>query len=277
MKYKKIIPALIPALIPAFKKKLNCFFKYNDSLEANERSMYQQLKSQDTQTSCQAKEAARNKGKPFCKVCFDAGKPAKEYNSHYVKSTPGPNGKVTCPTLLIQACLNCGQPGHTSGYCVEPKSNRPQQSNQRTHPTIVLSTGAFQIGAEAELKLMTAMFKSKSNHDDFPSLNPKANQAAKQAPPQEEEPTHVHVYNPKSNAFGALTQKQPKQKSFQPPKQPHESPAKPNPMTMAERLKNTEPVPASTPTPTVAAASLVKPKFADMPPKSQFWWQDLDD
>lgn len=236
--------------------------------------MYQQLKIQ-AQTSHQAKESAHKMGKPFCKVCFDAGKPEKDYTSHYVKSAPGPNGKLACPTLLNQACLNCGRPGHTSGYCIEAKPNRPQQSNQRTQPntqpTIVLSTGAFQIGAEAELKLMTTMFKSK--HDEFPSLNPKANQAAKQAPPQEEEePTHVHVYNPKSNAFGALTQKQPKQKSFQPPKQPQESQAKP--MTMAERLKNPAPTPKPNPTP---SAPLGKPKFADMPPKSQFWWQDLDD
>jgi hypothetical protein len=138
------------------------------------------------------------------------------------------------------------------------------------------------IGAEAELKLMTTMFKSKSQsqykNDDFPSL--------KAEPKEEPENIHNHVYNPKSNPFGALTQKQNptqptqpnqhnqhNQKSFQPPQpqppQPQQSPAKP--MTMAERLKNPAPIkPEPKPKP------VERPKFADMPPKSQFWWQDED-
>jgi len=237
----------------------------------------------DPKTSCQAKDEAYKNSKPFCKVCFDAGKPAKEYTSHYVKSTPGPTGKVVCPTLLIQACLNCGQPGHTSGYCDQaksqhnPRSNQSNQGNQhRTQPTIVLSHPNPMIGAEAELKLMTTMFKSKTKNADFPSLKSEPNEEPrhKQAPKEEE--THGHVYNPKSNAFGALSQKQPKQskqpnqKSFQPPKQPQEEPAKP--MTMAERLKNPAPIKPE-PKPTASTAP-IRPKFADMPPKSQFWWQD---
>jgi len=206
----------------------------------------------------EAQEAARNKGKPFCKVCFDAGKSASEYMSHYVKSAPGPNGKVACPTLLNQACLNCGQPGHTSGYCVEPKKSNlrnPTKSNPpKSNPP--KSNQPMQVA-------------------DFPSL-----------PPQEpQEPIHGHVYNPRSNAFGALSQKQPKQ-----PKQPNQAkqPNQPNqsaqqldqqleakPMTMAERLKN-PPAPAAVAKP-VAVAKPTAPfklKFADMPPKSQFWWQD---
>jgi hypothetical protein len=133
------------------------------------------------------------------------------------------------------------------------------------------------IGAEAELKLMTTMFKSKTKNDDFPSLKsePKQEPQHKQEPKEEE--THGHVYNPKSNAFGALSQKQPKQskqpnqKSFQPPKQPQEEPAKP--MTMAERLKNPAPIKPE-PKPKPVETAPIRPTFADMPPKSQFWWQD---
>lgn len=55
--------------------------------------------------------------KPFCKVCHDAGKSEKEYTSHFVKSEPGPNGKVVCPTLLAQECRYCFANGHTAGYC----------------------------------------------------------------------------------------------------------------------------------------------------------------
>jgi len=54
---------------------------------------------------------------PFCKVCFDAGKSEKEYSSHYVRSAPGPEGKVVCPTLLSQSCGFCGNCGHTPKFC----------------------------------------------------------------------------------------------------------------------------------------------------------------
>jgi len=55
--------------------------------------------------------------KPYCKVCHDAGKSEKEYTSHYVKSAPGPEGKVVCPTLLAQCCGYCGACGHTPKFC----------------------------------------------------------------------------------------------------------------------------------------------------------------
>jgi len=55
--------------------------------------------------------------KPFCKVCFDAGKTEKEYTSHYVRSEPGPKGKVVCPTLLKQECTYCRSIGHTPKFC----------------------------------------------------------------------------------------------------------------------------------------------------------------
>jgi hypothetical protein len=55
--------------------------------------------------------------KPYCKVCHDAGKKEEEYTSHYVKSTPGPNGIVVCPTLLAQECKFCFKKGHTTSYC----------------------------------------------------------------------------------------------------------------------------------------------------------------
>jgi len=59
--------------------------------------------------------------KPYCKVCHDAGKEEAIYTSHYVKSEPGPKGKVTCPTLLQQLCKYCSKQGHTITYCPEVK------------------------------------------------------------------------------------------------------------------------------------------------------------
>ena len=55
--------------------------------------------------------------KPFCKVCFDAGKPEAEYTTHFVKSEPGLKGVVVCPTLLSQPCTYCYTAGHTVSYC----------------------------------------------------------------------------------------------------------------------------------------------------------------
>ena len=61
--------------------------------------------------------ASRQQKKPFCKVCFDAGKSEEEYTSHYLKDRPGPNGKVICPTLLTTECRYCHEHGHFKSHC----------------------------------------------------------------------------------------------------------------------------------------------------------------
>jgi len=67
-----------------------------------------------------------DKENKFCRVCYDAKKSYEEYSSHYVKDIPGPEGKVTCPMLLSQACRYCGEVGHTVKYCkkIEEKENK---------------------------------------------------------------------------------------------------------------------------------------------------------
>ena len=55
--------------------------------------------------------------KPFCKVCYDTGKPMEIYTSHYVKDVPGVSGKVICPTLLATECRYCRKKGHTISKC----------------------------------------------------------------------------------------------------------------------------------------------------------------
>jgi hypothetical protein len=68
---------------------------------------------------------------PYCKVCYDAGKPKSDYTSHFVKDQPGPQGKIICPTLLNQACRICHKPGHTSSYCPQYKSRREYREEPR--------------------------------------------------------------------------------------------------------------------------------------------------
>jgi hypothetical protein len=64
--------------------------------------------------------------KPYCKVCFDAGKPESEYTSHWVRSLPDRNGKtsVLCPTLLATECRFCYELGHTAKFCPVLEKNK---------------------------------------------------------------------------------------------------------------------------------------------------------
>ena len=72
--------------------------------------------------------------KPYCKVCFDAGKPESEYTSHWVRSLPDRSGKtkVTCPTLLSTECRYCFELGHTAKFCpVLEKNNKERERADR--------------------------------------------------------------------------------------------------------------------------------------------------
>jgi hypothetical protein len=68
----------------------------------------------------------------LCPVCKDAGKPEKEYTSHFVRDKPGPDGKTICPLLLSLNCRKCGKKGHTFKYCkVNVKDTRQEQEKTR--------------------------------------------------------------------------------------------------------------------------------------------------
>jgi len=60
---------------------------------------------------------SRKNNKPFCKVCFDAGKLENEYRSHFVKSETGGQGTIVCPTIKSIECRYCHGFGHTVKYC----------------------------------------------------------------------------------------------------------------------------------------------------------------
>ena len=68
--------------------------------------------------------------KSFCKVCFDAGKPEAFYTNHFVKSEPGPKGKVVCPTLLSMKCSYCKDTGHTVKYCAKASNKNKIEKNE---------------------------------------------------------------------------------------------------------------------------------------------------
>lgn len=88
-----------------------------------------------------APNGAYNKGssstaiKPFCNVCKAAG---KEYNNHFTRSKPGPDGVIVCPHLLSIECGYCHEKGHTPKYC--PKSKAKMEREQYYPTTAVLKT-----------------------------------------------------------------------------------------------------------------------------------------
>lgn len=97
--------------------------------------------------------------KPYCKVCFDAGKPESEYTSHWVRTLPDRSGKttVTCPTLLNTECRYCSQSGHTTKFCkVLEKHNKEREraakvevvSNKKEVKKTAKPTNAFALLCE---------------------------------------------------------------------------------------------------------------------------------
>lgn len=71
---------------------------------------------------------------PFCKVCYDAGKPKELYLSHFVKDRPGPGGCVVCPTLLNQECRYCKEKGHTPTHCPKLAEKQPPRATEKQQP-----------------------------------------------------------------------------------------------------------------------------------------------
>jgi hypothetical protein len=88
----------------------------------------------------------------LCPVCKDAGKPEKEYTSHFVRDKPGPDGKTICPLLLSLNCRKCGKKGHTFKYCkVNVKETRQEQARpeqEKTRPNTI-QKGKFVSLAES--------------------------------------------------------------------------------------------------------------------------------
>jgi hypothetical protein len=72
---------------------------------------------------------------PFCKVCFDTGKPESLYTSHYVNDVPGKKGVVVCPTLLSLECRYCKKTGHTVSRCPAITNTRKVEYARNNHHT----------------------------------------------------------------------------------------------------------------------------------------------
>ena len=122
--------------------------------------------------------------KKLCKVCQDAGKPENVYTSHFVRSAPGPNGKVVCPTLLSQECRYCSGRGHTVKFCtVLEKNKKAESSSLLLKKEIVLKKepvkqskplNAFALLDMSDDEEEDEEELSNINVDEFPVLAPAA-------------------------------------------------------------------------------------------------------
>jgi hypothetical protein len=113
--------------------------------------------------------------KPFCKVCHDAGKSVAEYTSHFVRSVPGPKGKVICPTLLSQGCTYCHKNGHTVKFCSELKKrnkqfNRNQRRNDYTNIKTKTEVKSLKKAAGFAVLDIESDEEDKKEKDSFPQL-----------------------------------------------------------------------------------------------------------
>ena len=148
-----------------------------------QRSTQQRSTQQrSTQKRRQHNNRSSDPREPFCKVCFDMGKPASEYTSHWVRDRPG--GKVTCPHLLQQECRYCHEQGHTPKHCPALKKRdarrllgvQRQASRQAPRrPTRPLrrapAASSPQVVPENESKFAALESDSESETEEAPKLN----------------------------------------------------------------------------------------------------------
>lgn len=98
-----------------------------------------------------------------CKVCYDAGKPAAVYNSHYVKSAD--RSKVTCPTILSIKCRYCGETGHTLKYCVKLADKEKASKKVASSYTTTTITTAKPVKSDVKVAIKN-MFSMLDDEDD---------------------------------------------------------------------------------------------------------------
>ena len=101
-----------------------------------------------------------------CKVCYDAGKPAAVYNSHYVKSAN--RSTVTCPIILAIKCRYCGEMGHTLKYCAKlsAKENSVKEKEKVNTSAIVAKAPIKNVNPKLAIQNMFSMLDEDEDDED---------------------------------------------------------------------------------------------------------------
>jgi hypothetical protein len=102
---------MTPALNTESKKKPNPKLSQNSLKTLSKISQIHQMDSKISQVVAK---------QPFCKFCFDSGKPDEVVHSHWIKDSK--DGKPCCPTLAATKCGYCKGSGHTPKFCPRLKS-----------------------------------------------------------------------------------------------------------------------------------------------------------
>ena len=98
---------------------------------------------------------------PFCKICYDAKRPG--YDTHFIRSSPGPDGVVVCPYLLSLNCVFCGQSGHTISYCTLKSQENSIKSRETKSPTNIKKSVCYIEGFESSpITIETKIYKQKA-------------------------------------------------------------------------------------------------------------------
>jgi Nanos RNA binding domain len=119
-------------------------------------SYSKQSSSQGKQNSKQS-SSGKQAIKPFCKVCYDAGKTEREYTSHFVKSKPGNDGKVVCPYLLSLECTYCKKKeGHTASHCPMLAAKKATQVAESKRPVYDQDGWEVKKGAQHQVLVQKA-------------------------------------------------------------------------------------------------------------------------
>jgi len=145
-------------------------------------------------SSSSSKSSNNNNSKPFCKVCYDAGKSEREYTSHYVKNKPGIEGKVICPYLLSLVCAYCKkQEGHTAKHC--PVLLAKSSSSSSSH------SSEITVPVSSDDDGWTCVGEHKSHHNNKKSTT---KQQKQQQPAKQQQPTPVKQKG--TTSYGALSE-----------------------------------------------------------------------
>jgi hypothetical protein len=103
---------------------------------------------------------------PFCKICYDAKRPG--YDTHFIRSSPSPDGLVVCPYLLSLNCVFCGQSGHTISYCTLKSQENSIKSRETKSPTNIKKSVCYIEGFESSpITIETKIYKPKCYIEGF--------------------------------------------------------------------------------------------------------------
>jgi hypothetical protein len=106
--------------------------------------------------------------KPFCKVCYDTGKPDHLFSNHFVRETRDPNSRITCPTLLALECRYCFVRGHTVSKC--PKLEKVKADGECNHTACHAprKTKPLSRDSDEESNGFSLLYSSDDENDALP-------------------------------------------------------------------------------------------------------------